>query len=299
MKKILVIAGGTGFIGSHIINACKDIYTIRILSRSHTHKINGCETFLWHPETETYDSRAFEGAHCIINLSGENISHKRWTHTQKNNILMSRIQSLQTLYKATQETSNSINHIISSSATGIYGHKKSHAIYTEQSPTGDDFLSHVCIEWEKYARRFNNIGVHSTIIRTGVVLDAHNGAFPHMIQTLPLKMLAIPGNGKQYVPWIHITDITNMYIYCLHNNLYGTFNAVADDSTQYCDIIQSIKKIKNFFSFTIPSFFLSVILGEMHIIITKGNKISNSKIISHGYTFTYSSISKTIKNLLT
>jgi NAD dependent epimerase/dehydratase family enzyme len=130
-----------------------------------------------------------------------------------------------------------------------------------------------------------------------VVFDSQTGAFPQMIQTLPLYFVVVPGNGKQYVPWIHISDLAALYMYTIQENLHGTFNALAQSNTQYKDIIVSLKKITGCIALYIPRIFLRILFGEMSVIITKGNKISNEKIKNHGFSFTHSDTHSTIELL--
>ncbi|MFW5851585.1 MAG: TIGR01777 family oxidoreductase [Bacteroidota bacterium] len=295
---IILIAGGSGFIGSHIINTYKHMYTFRILTRSNQSTIHDCDAFHWNPKNGTYDEAAFKNVTTIINLSGENISAKRWSRNQKKNILSSRTTPLLTLYNACEKHGSSVKQLISSSATGFYGSAFSNNVFHEDSPQGDDFLASVCAQWEEHAKQFKKLHIKTTIIRTGIVFDSHSGAFPQMIRTLPYYFVVVPGNGKQYVPWIHISDLAALYMYTIQKNLHGTFNAVAQTNTQYKDIIFSIKKITGCFAFHIPQILLQILLGEMSVIITKGNKISNEKIKTHGFSFTYSDLHTTLKSLL-
>src|SRR5690554_1082010 len=295
---IILVAGGSGFIGSHIINTYKHMYTFRILTRSKQSTIHDCDAFHWNPEKGTYDEAAFKDVTTIINLSGENISTKRWSRSQKKKILSSRTTPLLTLYNACKRNESSVKQLISSSAIGFYGSAFSNNVYNEDSHQGDDFLASVCVQWEEHAKRFQELHINTTIIRTGVVFDANTGAFPQMIKTLPLSFVVVPGNGKQYVPWIHISDLAALYMYTIQKNLHGTFNAVAQTNTQYIDIVCSVKKITGCIAFHIPQIILRILLGEMSVIISKGNKISNKKIKSHGFSFTYSNLHTTLELLM-
>lgn len=41
------------------------------------------------------------------------------------------------------------------------------------------------------------------------------------------------GNGNQYMPWIHITDLVCMFIFALtNNNVHGILNGVAPQVIQ-------------------------------------------------------------------
>ena len=83
------------------------------------------------------------------------------------------------------------------------------------------------LTWEKSAHQFKNIDVPVTILRTGVVLTKKNGALSKM--NTPLFLSAL-GTGKQYIPWIHIDDLCNLYLEAiLNDNFKGNYNAVAPE----------------------------------------------------------------------
>lgn len=38
------------------------------------------------------------------------------------------------------------------------------------------------------------------------------------------------GSGKQYLPWIHINDLSSLILFCIENNVTGILNGVAPEN---------------------------------------------------------------------
>lgn len=74
MKKIL-IAGGTGFVGKHLISFLVERgYFIHVLTRKpSSNSLENIRFFQWDIEKQYIDKKAFEGVSILINLSGANI----------------------------------------------------------------------------------------------------------------------------------------------------------------------------------------------------------------------------------
>lgn len=295
---IIVIAGGTGFVGRKLALLLAQKHTVRILSRSRSASIEGCEMYYWNPQVGDFDKHAFKHATHVINLSGENISERRWTRAQKKRIMGSRLAALETLYVAIKNYGDSVQHVLSASAVGYYGTAFSDEICTEDSDAGTDFLAEVCVAWEQQVHRFSALHIPYTIVRLGVVLDANTGAFKKMMTSLPMRILGIPGSGRQYIPWIYISDVIRIFDFCISQQFFGVCNAVAHESTSYNTLYAAVQKQKPCLRMHIPAFFMRLVLGEMADILTKGNKISGNKICEHGFTCEYTDITQTVAHML-
>ena len=117
---------------------------------------------------------------------------------------------------------------ISASATGIYGNETSLKTYTENDQPADDFLGTVCKKWESVADLFINSGIRTVKIRSGVVLEKSDSALSKLMKPGKFGFLVQTGTGLQYMPWIHIADLCNIYLKALDDsNMSGAYNAVS------------------------------------------------------------------------
>lgn len=295
---VILIAGGTGFVGRELAAFFSARFPVRVLSRSRNAHVSGCECFYWNPETGVYDKNAFKGVTHIINVTGENVSAKPWTPAQQKKILDSRISALETLFVAVKQHGSCVQHIISSSAVGFYGSHVSSSVFSEDNAAGTDFLAQVCVAWEQQVQRFSSLPIPFTILRLGVVLGKHNGAFKKITVGLPFKVCVIPGTGKQFVPWVHVQDVVGIFALCVEKSVYGVFNVVAHDETDFKTLCKAIQAQKSALLIRVPAIFLRLVLGKMSHVITRGNRISGHKITTQGYSYTYTNIYKAVTNLL-
>jgi len=295
MAKIL-LAGGSGFIGTALYKKLSQNHDVRLLSRTQSSQIH---IYQWDPSRWQYDVEAFRDIDVIINLTGASIAGKRWTKKQKERILLSRTQSVQTLRKAIKEAKSPISHFISTSATGYYGNKPQNDFLVEKSYVGTDFLANICKQWEYEVHKCKKYNVPTSIIRTSVVLDTHGGALPKMLATAPYKFLGIPGRGNNYMSSIHIDDLVEMFSFIVENKITGIFNACATEQFTYNQFYTALKQSINskLFIFHIPAFVIQILLGEMSSILLTGNKISNTKIKEKGFNFSYDNLDSIIKRL--
>ncbi|MFK8060993.1 MAG: TIGR01777 family oxidoreductase [Polaribacter sp.] len=291
MAKIL-ITGGTGLVGKMLSTMLiKKNHSISILTRSPKNK----NEFKWDLSTSYIDEKAFRDIDYIVHLAGAGIADKRWTDERKKVILDSRVDSANLLFKKVKNLNIKLKGFISASANGYYGAITTEIIFTEDDKPANDFLGQVCVAWENAAHQFETIQIPVTIFRTGIVLAKNGGALEKMLTPIVSPL----GSGKQYLPWIHIEDLCNMYLMAIENNLTGIYNAVAPEphtSKSFSKVLAKTFK-KPFLPIAVPSFILKLVFGEMADILLKGSRISSKKIEKNGYSFRFYELKKALKDL--
>ncbi len=295
----ILITGGTGLIGKQLANLLnKKSYKVLVLSRT---KKEEPTLFYWDITTNYIEEQAIMEADYIIHLAGAGIADKRWTKARKKVLINSRVASTNLLFKKVKEINPNLKGFIAASGIGYYGATTSENIYEEEDTSGNDFISEICKLWEKASLQFNSLNIRTVIFRTGVVFSNKGGAFPKICKPIKFGFGAALGNGNQYMPWIHIDDLCNMYIDAIENNeLKGVYNAVAPD---YYTNRQLTKKIANTLGKkiwlpNIPSFIFKFVFGEMAVILLKGSNVSSKKIEKTGFQFKFPTVLSALKNLI-
>lgn len=291
----ILITGGSGLIGKALISKLlKENHTVSILSRS-PKKIKNVTVYLWNINNEEIENKAFNNIDYIIHLAGAGIADKRWTQKRKQEIIDSRVKSTQLLYNKVKEQKVLLKGFISASAIGYYGAITSDKEFIEDDGSASDFLGTVCNLWEKSILQFKKAGIPTTIFRTGIVLSNNGGALTKMQTPIVTPI----GSGKQWMPWIHIDDLCQMYLDAVNGNLTGIFNAVAPEyTTNYSFSKQFAKSIKRMFlGIGVPSFLLRILFGELSIILLTGSKISSKKILDARFTFKYPNLESAFKQI--
>jgi len=200
------------------------------------------------------------------------------------------------LLNKTKEFKVPLKGFISASAIGYYGAITSDEIFTETDVSANDFIGNVCKLWERSVLEFNKIAIPTTIFRLGIVLSKNGGA----LEKMKTPIITPIANGKQYLPWIHIEDITDMFTFAIENNIKGIYNAVApEEQTSYSfSKLLANKTKKLFLPVGVPTFLLKLIFGEMSIILTTGSRVSSNKIKETGFRFTYKKLENSLDSLI-
>ncbi len=245
MGNNILITGGTGLIGKELMDLLVDRgYNVAVLSRRKG--IEGVKSFYWDYEAEVLDEDAIEFADVIIHLAGEGIANKRWSAKQKQKIVDSRVKTTNLLFSKSAKAKNKPKMIISASAVGFYGVENSEKVFTEKDPAGNDFLASTALAWEKSVEKFRSIGIQTTIFRIGVVLSKKGGALTKMMMPVSFGLGAALGSGKQYMPWIEISDLARMFIFVLENQKTDViFNAVGPDQISNKEFMKTLARTMN------------------------------------------------------
>jgi uncharacterized protein (TIGR01777 family) len=256
---------------------------------------------MWDPEKSMIDPEVFEAIDFIIHLAGANIGEKRWTGKRKEEIVKSRVDSARFLYKTVVNSGIKIKAFISASATGIYGSETSAKIFNENDPPAADFLGSVCKQWEEAADLFDNSGIRTVKIRSAVVLEKNDSALSKLMKPGKFGFLIQTGTGLQYMPWIHINDLCNIYLKAIEDSsIKGAYNAVAPQHITHGEFMHVLAKVMKLpvLPVPIPGFVLRAILGEMSDMILKGSRVSSEKIMKSGYTFRFSNLEDALNNII-
>lgn len=300
MAKIL-ITGGMGTIGKSLCKQLKELgYSVAILSRT-KHAQSEFPAYLWDVENNVIEQGALENTDYCIHLAGDNIGAGRWTSRRKKSIVDSRVKSTQLLFNKMQENKIALKAFISASAIGYYGTSNSDIVFKESDPPSSDFLGETCQQWEAAADCFEQSGCRVVKIRTGIVLSKQGGVLEKMVLPVRLGLGAAFGSGKQYMPWIHIDDLCDIYLKAIQDpQMQGPYNAVAPQHTTNVAFMQAIARVlkKPYWLPPVPAMFLKWIFGEMSILLLSGNKVSAEKMMNQGFHFNYQNLDKALLNLL-
>lgn len=292
MAKVL-LTGGTGLVGTRLSSLLrKKGYEVAILTRTPKKE----HDFAWDISKNYIDDKGLENVDYIIHLAGAGIADKKWTPKRKQVIVDSRVKSAELLLQKVKALDVHVKAFISSSGIGYYGAVTSEIICNEEDHSNDDFISEVCQQWENAAFQFETESVRTVVLRTGVVLSTNGGALSKM----KTPIITPIGSGKQYLPWIHIDDLCEMYLYAIENNsISGVFNAVAPEHHTSVTFTKALAKSlkRPFIPIGVPGFLLRLFFGELSVILLKGSRVSSEKIESKGFMFRFARLQNALKNL--
>ena len=291
MAKIL-ITGGTGLVGRRLTALLTEKnHEVRILSRNPKNE----NEFKWDFSKGFVDDKAIENIDYIIHLAGAGIADKRWTKERKEVIVNSRVATANLIFDKIKVQNIPLKGFISASGSNYYGAQTTAKVFKESDAVGSDFLGRVCRKWEAAANQFKELNIPVTILRTGVVLSKTGGA----LEKMRTPIISPLGSGNQYMAWIHIDDLCNLYIKAVEEDFEGVYNTVSPEFHTSRTFSKTLAKAikKPYLPIAVPGFLLKLVFGELAIILLHGSRLSSDKISKKGFIFKYQELASALKNL--
>ncbi len=302
----IIVSGASGLIGSRaVLRFAEAGHEVIALSRNpEIAKMkagNNNIVFSKWPEPDGNIWQEWFSKPCvIINLAGANIAEGRWTSARKELLTKSRIDTVKKIADAIKLSEKKPLLLLQASASGYYGSRPGEVL-TENSEKGRGFLADLTELWENAASPLKAENVRTVFLRTSVVLANEGGALPKMI--LPLKLFAgaWPGNGKQYVSWIHIDDWLKAVEFIIESEeIEGEINLSSPEPLMMKELLKTAGKIlKRPVWAGIPTFLLKAIFGEMaEETLISDQRIIPEKLTDAGFVFDYIKVNEALNKLL-
>jgi uncharacterized protein (TIGR01777 family) len=298
MAKIL-ISGGSGLIGKAI--------TKKLLALGHEVVWTGRKSGQWKTvkiyqadwRSSQIEAGVLEGVTHFILLAGAGVMDARWTAAYKEEILLSRVKTIELLAAECLRTGQWPEVLLGASATGFYGTGKSEEVITENTAPAADYLGTVCKQWESAYEAFPET-VRLVKPRISIVLSKEGGAFVPLARLCRWHISAQSGDGKQYLPWIHLEDLSDFFIHALfEKQIQGPYNMVAPEIVTNAQFASELGRQlgRGIWTPAAPAFMLRLILGERAVTLTSGLKISANRLTETGFKFKYPQLAAALANL--
>jgi hypothetical protein len=253
----------------------------------------------WEPTLERPEDAAFEGVEGVVNLVGEPIN-QRWSADAKKRIMDSRRVATHNLVGAIEGLATKPKVLVSQSAVGYYGSRGDETL-DESSDPGAGFDSEVCVEWEKAAHEVGAAGVRLVIVRTGQVMETGGGILGELLLPFKLGVGGPLAGGRQWVPWIHISDEVGILAWALDTgSASGVVNATAPKPVTNKEWSKSLgRALHRPAVLPIPGVAVEVKFGrEFGKVAQGGQRVLPKRTEELGYAFKYPEIDGALRNLV-
>lgn len=295
----ILLTGGTGLIGRRLCRHWLDQgHQLSVWSRKPDQVSRLCGAGvrgIAHP-----DDIGSQHVDAVINLAGAPIADRPWTRKRKMLLWDSRITLTEQLITWLERREQKPDVLISGSAVGWYGDGGERELDEESAPVSEDFASQLCIAWEETAQRAEAFGIRVVLLRTGLVLANEGGMMQRLLPPFKLGMGGPIGNGRQWMPWVHIEDQIAAIDFLLNReDAQGPYNACAPSPVRNRDFAKTLAAILHRPAFMpMPAVALRLLLGELSILLLGGQRARPNRLQAAGFTFRFTDLHAALENLL-
>lgn len=186
----------------------------------------------WEPLAGRISGEGVRDVDAVVNLFGSPMTG-RWTSMIKEELRASRATGTLSIV-AELDPDGRCQRLLNLSSTRYYADAGSDP-RTADSPRGPGFLAQAIGMWEASAR---HSPVPTALLRTPAILARGRGYLARREKGLRGRV----GSGRQYVPWIHLTDWVRAALMLLDNAAEGPINVVAPESATEAELITAWAK---------------------------------------------------------
>ncbi len=236
----------------------------------------------------------------VVHLAGENIAAGRWTEKLKQSIRDSRVVGTRLLCEALAKLDMKPSVLVCASAVGYYG-DRGEAVMSDDSSIGEGFLPTVCREWEEAADPARDAGIRVAHMRIGVVLGREGGALAKMLTPFKLGVGGVLGDGKQYMSWISLTDVSRAIVHAIKTeSLSGPVNTVAPEAVTNRTFTKTLGSVlKRPTIFPMPAFAAKLAFGEMaEALLLSSTRATPNRLESSGFDFEHATLETALRSIL-
>ena len=297
MAKTVLVAGGSGFIGSRLVERLQaEGHRVRLLTRTPRAEHH----FGWNPADGQIDDEAVRGADVVINLAGAGIAEKRWTPERKKLIISSRVDSARVLGQAFRRLQHLPEAYLAASAIGYYGNSGERLMTENDPPADQGFLSTSTIAWEQATETIAAMGIRTVTLRIGIVLEQSGGALREIIRPLRWGIGAYFGDGQAWYSWIHRDDVCRMFIWAMDTTgAEGIYNAAAPNPVRNRELVRATARAMGRRALLMPApvLALRMLLGEMADVVLNSTRVSADKVRQEGFSFQFPTLEEALADI--
>ncbi|MEN8189837.1 MAG: TIGR01777 family oxidoreductase [Thermodesulfobacteriota bacterium] len=296
----ILITGGSGFVGTALGNAFLDRghRVTAIGGHEHRHLPQNPDYLYIAADTSQKGSwqELVSEQDLLVNLAGRSVFHL-WSSSYKKELYESRILTTHNLVEAI--TPGSTPTLISGSAAGFYG-DGGDELWREEHPPGSDFLARLCVDWEKEALTAVDRGCRVALARFGVILGREGGALKTMKTPFKLGLGGPLGSGRQWFPWIHLTDVIGGILHIVNSpQLDGPVNFCAPAPVRQKEFAAALAaRLHRPHVLPAPASLIRLFLGEFGASLLQGQKVHPGVLEREGYPFRHHDLQTALADLL-
>lgn len=306
MKKKIILAAGTGFLGQCIIKHLSNDYEMIVLTRNPDAKncqllTANCRLIKWDAKTQGEWCAALEGAYAIINLAGKSVDC-RYNEKNKKEIFDSRTYATNAIGQAINSCKTPPEVWINAASATIYRYAEDRPMDEETGEIGKGFSVEVCKKWEATFNEIENLKTRKVILRIAMVLGNEGGVFPVLKRLVKFGLGGKHGSGNQFMSWVHEYDFVKSIQFVLERkNSSAVYNVAAPNplpDKYFMEAIRNALKIK----IGLPASKWMLETGAVFLrteteLVLKSRRVIPTKLLNAGFKFKFENATDAIADL--
>ncbi|GAA1676437.1 TIGR01777 family oxidoreductase [Kribbella yunnanensis] len=288
----IVIPGGTGHIGSFLTRYfAAQGHEVVVIGRSSGVRWDGRTLGPW--------AKELDGADAVINLAGRSVSC-RYTPANLQEMMDSRVDSARVVGEAIAAAGTPPRVWLQMSTATIYAHTfgpahDEHGViggYEPDVPAYWKYSIDIATAWEAEQEQARTPNTRKVALRTAIVMSPDRGGAFDMLRRMARLGLGGPiAGGRQYMSWIHETDLARAVTFLLESDLTGPVNLAAPNPLPQRDFIRSLRQAIGM-PIGLPATKWMAELGALVLrsdteLLLKSRRVIPGRLTQAGFTFNY------------
>jgi len=296
----LVIAGGSGFLGTNLLAAVAERYDCVVLSRRDAAP-DGARGVVWDGRTAGPWAAELEDAAAVVNLTGRSIDC-RDTAANRREILTSRVDSVRALAAAVRACRRPPRAWVQASALAFYGNTGAEVL-AEDAPPGHGPLAEICRAWEGALAAEALPDVRKVVLRIEFVLSARAGALARLVTLARRGLGGTVGSGRQFISWIHEDDLTRVFCAAISDErLEGPVNTCGPNPVDNRTFMRTLRQTLGLpWMPPAPAFMVRLgawLLGTNGRLAIEGRRCAPAKLAAIDFRFEHPELGAALAHLL-
>jgi uncharacterized protein (TIGR01777 family) len=148
--------------------------------------------------------------------------------------------------------------------------------------------------------RVREFGLRVALIRVATVLGKDGGALKPMLVPFKLGVGGKFGDGKQWMPWIHLDDLVSLYTFAAQNiSAQGPLNASSPETVRNEEFTRTLGEVLGRPTFIpAPRFALRAVLGELAGFVLSSQRVIPEATERAGFAFQFGRLEPALKAIL-
>ncbi len=228
MPRNVVIAGASGFLGTHLSEELRSRgHSVVALRRG---PAPGPDESTWDPYAGEYDRDVIERADVVVNLAGTPTIGNPHSKTWARNLRESRVTTTRVLAEAVAASDRKPAYL-AGNAIAWYGDHGAAVVTEESDSRGDSLLTGVSREWQDAATPAVEADARVCFLRTAPVIDKAAAPLKQLRVLARLGLGARLGSGRQHMAIVSLRDWTAGVAHLVeHDDVSGPVNLCSPET---------------------------------------------------------------------